>query len=85
MGAPCGGWVEAFGCRGRALLANGGCVERGAWCCCLRCVLGGGGGRRGPCGCVVGATAVRGGLLDEARQLVLRMTGVGRAAVSNQV
>ena len=68
MGAPCGVWDEAFGIREvRVLLPIGGCVERNASCSCaglasakrwaslsaLR---------------VVGATAVRGSLFDEARQ-----------------
>ena len=44
VGAPCGGWVEAIGFRGRALLANGGCVPRGGCCCFSGCVLGGNGG-----------------------------------------
>ena len=81
VGAPYGVWDEAFGFGGCGfLLAHGGCVESHASCCfdgldsanrwaswsALR---------------VVGATAVRGGALGEARQLVRWTTGVERAAV----
>ena len=40
MGAPCGGWVEAFGCRGRALLAIGGRASLVRRRCVSGCVLG---------------------------------------------
>ena len=85
MGAPCGGWVEAIGFRGcGSVLANGGCMERDAFCSCE----GFASARRWASWSaprVVGATAVRGGLLGEARQLVRWTTGVGRAAVVNRV
>ena len=84
VGAPCGVWDVAFGIRGvRVLMSIGGCVERDASYCCEEFAS----AKRWASWSalrVVGATAVRGGLLGEARQLVRCATGVGRAAVFNR-